>query len=144
MIISAKHIFLSVILFFLSITTFSQKVNEVTEFFNQDKGTFIIKEVKTKNSIHRDSAILKGKIYNLLLCQEILNIKSEKYAGDVYIDNNKYKINYDGVFELNIKKGKREIMIDDNDPLMDYPLKTTIKFKKRRIYIIDFFIASFI
>lgn len=144
MIISAKHFFLAVILSFLYKISSSQKVKEVAEFFNHDKGTFIIREIKTDNSIHRDSAIIRGKVYNLLLCQEILSKKSKNYSGDIYIDSSKFKIGYDGTFERAIKKGRREIIIESWNVLMNYPLKLSLKVKKRRIYQIDFFIASFI
>ena len=117
----------------------AQKPIESHKDINRDKGTFVINEIRKINSLDKNNSQLFARVAGL----NCLFIEGNPTTGDiVFIDSMAYKIDQKGTLTITIKAGWHTMSAGNPEDHGFYPLeKVRVKFKKRRSYSLDFYLA---
>jgi len=136
---SIKHssLIMPAILFILN--GVAQKPIESYKDINRDRGTFVINEIRNIHSSDKNNAQLSARVAGL----NCLFIKGKPTTGEIiFIDSIPYKIDQEGTITVTIKPGWHTMSAGNPEDHGLYPLeKVRVKFKKRRVYSIDFYLA---
>jgi|GEM_PF-5359412 len=136
--------------FFASISiSYSQSPVNITRSINENKGTFVTREIKGNNKIDQDSSQLLIRVFYYF---GKLGKGGPNSIKTIWIDSEKFSPDENGELRTNLKKGWHSIGIQPfdkdgfyNDRPSFSPFKAILlKFKKRKYYSIDIYLPSII
>lgn len=133
--------------YFFSITCLTcigQDAKEINRMVNVNKGTFVIREIRKKKGLHRDSAEISIRFFSGF-CR-LIKSDSPNSITFFLFDNQEYKTGNDGGRLVKIKKGKHSISLIRRENSLYYanfsPIRRlNVKLRSRRYYAIDIYLS---
>lgn len=140
-----KHFFYCY--YFFSITCFTcigQGAKEIDRKVNENKGTFVVREIRKKKELHKDSAEISIRFFSGF-CQ-LIKSDSPNSITFFLIDNQEYKTGIDGSGLVRTKNGIHSISLIRRENSFYYanfsPIrKLNLKLRGRRYYVIDIYLS---
>ena len=118
----------------------AQKVDTIGININEYQGVLIIKEIKKRNSISKDSSLFQSRLFQPF-CHLL---KRTPYPRNMMmIDSTKYDPDNEGIIDVTISKGWHTISIQYDMKQKFIPFRSVrIKFKRKKIYIVDIYLPT--
>lgn len=128
----------------ISVACFAQDVKEIGRRINENRGTFVVRQIKKKKELHRDSAELSIRFFSGF-CQ-LIKSDSPNSITFFLIDNQEYKTGIDGSGLVRTKNGIHSISLIRRENSFYYanfsPIrKLNLKIRGRRYYVIDIYLS---
>lgn len=139
-----KLIVVFFILFASAINCYSQPAVNIDRKINENKSTIVIREIKHKRHMHRDSSEMEVRFFHAF-CRLIKQTTSNTVTF-FRIDQDEFKVDVDGRQFIRLKKGTHILSLirRENDPFYSNfsPIKDLkLKLKKRHYYRVDVFLT---
>ena len=128
----------------LTITCTAQGVREIDRMINQNRGTYVIREIRKKKELSRDSVELSVSFFSGF-CQ-LIKSDSPNSITFFLIDSHEYTSGVEGSRVFKVKNGTHFISIIRRENSLYYsnfsPIRELrLKLRGRRYYVIDVYLS---